>query len=292
MNILPKGIWGNFARRFSFWDNQVNNSWFSIDTHFKGLVVTEILNVQGDLPNNPANGETYILDSDYSVWTWFDETNSWFSENLESFEIFYDLDNGAFYYFDGANIQPLIVNADIIPAGIRMLFYEATAPTGWTLDVTVNDRFVRVSNTAGGSVSGTWNNLSHTHNLNNHTHSVSNHTHTSGSLKFQVGRARSQTTSGNVEVQFYDTSGSFLDILVARDNPSATGVGALYNGVPVSLSTSYTNLFTGGSSSGSTGSAGSGNTGTPSNNNTGTPSGLTHGSTQHAYADFIICSRN
>lgn len=43
-----------------------------------------------------------------------------------------------------------------IPAGTKMLFLQAAAPTGWTQDVTHNDRVLRIVNTAGGGTGGSW----------------------------------------------------------------------------------------------------------------------------------------
>lgn len=45
----------------------------------------------------------------------------------------------------------------LIPAGTKMLFMQAAAPTGWTQDVVYNDRAFRLVNTAGGGVGGTTN---------------------------------------------------------------------------------------------------------------------------------------
>lgn len=87
------------------------------------------------------------------------------------------------------------------PAGTRMPFAQASAPTGWTQDTTdnANNRMLRVVNTAGGGVAGTHspivNNVvpSHTHGFStgsvssDHSHYVSgttsgvgNHTHSMG----------------------------------------------------------------------------------------------------------------
>lgn len=48
------------------------------------------------------------------------------------------------------------LNVAPFPAGTRMLFQQSTAPTGWTKDVSLNDRALRVVSGAvgyGGSVS-------------------------------------------------------------------------------------------------------------------------------------------
>lgn len=39
--------------------------------------------------------------------------------------------------------------------GVKTIFYQSTAPTGWTQDVTNNDALLRVVNTGGGVAAGT-----------------------------------------------------------------------------------------------------------------------------------------
>lgn len=43
-----------------------------------------------------------------------------------------------------------------IPAGTKMLFYQASAPTGWTQDVSQNDKVIRVVSGTGGGTGGSW----------------------------------------------------------------------------------------------------------------------------------------
>lgn len=52
-----------------------------------------------------------------------------------------------------ASIQSTKPNMAI---GTKTLFYQAAAPTGWTLDTAINDRLLRVSNTAGAVTGGSW----------------------------------------------------------------------------------------------------------------------------------------
>jgi hypothetical protein len=72
-----------------------------------------------------------------------------------------------------------------IPPGTKMLFYQDTAPTGWTIDNTLNDKLVFITKgsaaggqTGGGAHStGSWTisgltGPSHTHTGPSHTHSV------------------------------------------------------------------------------------------------------------------------
>lgn len=45
---------------------------------------------------------------------------------------------------------------DAFPAGTKLLFPQAAAPTGWVQDTDVNDRVIRVVSSAGGGTGGSW----------------------------------------------------------------------------------------------------------------------------------------
>lgn len=68
----------------------------------------------------------------------------------------------------------------LIPSGTVMVFYQASAPTGWTA-VAANDKFLRVvtaggtGGTTGGTVAASTS-LAHTHTVASHTHTIA-HTH-------------------------------------------------------------------------------------------------------------------
>lgn len=55
---------------------------------------------------------------------------------------------------NGASWDDLTLPFDIIPTGKKMVFYNAAAPTGWTQDVTNDDRALRVTTGAGGGTGG------------------------------------------------------------------------------------------------------------------------------------------
>ena len=44
----------------------------------------------------------------------------------------------------------------LLPAGTKVVFAQAAAPTGWTQDVSANDRVLRVVSGGGGGVGGSW----------------------------------------------------------------------------------------------------------------------------------------
>lgn len=72
----------------------------------------------------------------------------------------------------GSNIPNLAIES-----GTVMVFFQSTAPTGFTLVNTQNDRVIRVESSGGGVVGGSWiiddlTSPSHTHGMKNHTHAV------------------------------------------------------------------------------------------------------------------------
>jgi len=44
----------------------------------------------------------------------------------------------------------------LIPAGTKMAFFQASVPTGWTQDTSVNDKVLRVVSGTGGGSGGSW----------------------------------------------------------------------------------------------------------------------------------------
>lgn len=77
-----------------------------------------------------------------------------------------------------------LTSLNFIPSGTKMVFYQASAPTGWTA-VAVNDKFLRVvtaagtGGTTGGSIAASAS-LAHTHSISasgTHTHSTPAHVH-------------------------------------------------------------------------------------------------------------------
>jgi len=57
-------------------------------------------------------------------------------------------------FFDAANKG--YVDTAIIPSGTRMVFYQASAPVGWTQLAGVNDRVLRFVDGGGGGAGGSW----------------------------------------------------------------------------------------------------------------------------------------
>ncbi|MHC4757102.1 MAG: hypothetical protein ACYTE8_00435 [Planctomycetota bacterium] len=69
------------------------------------------------------------------------------------------------------------------PAGTKMIFYQDTAPTGWTIDSDPADHLLAIKggaqayNANGGTKAGTWDQANHTHTGPSHTHTMGTHLH-------------------------------------------------------------------------------------------------------------------
>lgn len=88
---------------------------------------------------------------------------------------------------DGNEIQ--LTSAGYInqfPSGTKMVFYQDTAPSGWTIEDTLDDKllFVTKGSSAGGETgggahaTGTWTQPDHVHAGGSHTHVAPSHHHT------------------------------------------------------------------------------------------------------------------
>lgn len=157
--------------------------------------------------------------------------------------------------------------ATVIPSGTKMVFYQASAPVGWTA-VAINDKFLRVvtSGGTGGSTGGT---MAASTDLA-HTHTTGNFTLTSAEIPSHTHRllAGQNASSGWGSEEYGD--GASIGASGAR---AGTGGSAYYASTP------------GGSGSASieaTGSGGAHNHGTSGSTAIGV----------FAYADIIICQKD
>lgn len=75
--------------------------------------------------------------------------------------------SGDLYY--ASNIAWVKVGGAGFESGVKMYFYQNSAPVGWVIDATVTDALIGVKggtssyNIAGGNVAGTWTQPSHSH---------------------------------------------------------------------------------------------------------------------------------
>jgi len=68
--------------------------------------------------------------------------------------------DGKLYHKDGTSSAE--ESGREIPAGTKMLFMQASAPVGWTIDVSFNGRMLHINTASGGSIGGSVNPLSFT----------------------------------------------------------------------------------------------------------------------------------
>ena len=116
-------------------------------------------------------------------------------------------------------------------SGTAMAFFQASAPTGWTQNVTNNDAMMRVVSSSGGGAGGTdsaiLNNKvpSHTHTFSATTNATGNHTHTLFS-KNPGGRYMSSHGGGNEDL----TSSNKTTSTAGSHTHSVSGTSAANSG--------------------------------------------------------------
>ena len=164
------------------------------------------------------------------------------------------------------------VTGTVFTSGTRMLFHQASAPTGWTKSTTNNDRALRVvSGTSGGNQGGDYSFSSRLNStVTTGNGSVSNHTLTDSQipshyhLAFRSGNHGQHRNGSPMTANNYPSSGS--------------GAGNLYESYNIGQSGSVSNV-------GRTSSVGS---------NSGHSHGFTNPSfnLNVAYLDVIIAQKN
>lgn len=107
-------------------------------------------------------------------------------------------------------------------SGVRMMFDQAAAPTGWTLETGLNDRTFLIDSAAGGTNGGTWTISGLT--ASDHTHSV---TPNSSSFPYDTGTANTPAaptavTSGGASALAVSSNGAWRPlhrkIIIAQKN--------------------------------------------------------------------------
>jgi len=201
-----------------------------------------------------------------------------------------------------------------LPTATKVWFWQNTAPTGWTIDVTAAaDAVLAVkagSGTyavAGGSQAGTWTQPNHTHTGGSHTHTVVNHTHTGGSHIHALGYHAHTTPDHTLTISEMPSHNH--GVTVALDRAPGTPGNAVFGDEPYYGSAILYSDYIGGGKAhnhGNTGSGGGGNTNeggvvttsasgaqTTSASGTETTSASATPNTWRPVANVgIICSRN
>ena len=202
-----------------------------------------------------------------------------------------------------------VVSEDYIPNGSVMVFFQASAPTGWTKVTTQNDKTLRVVSGSGGGTGGDWamsagettsevgahthTSAAHTHTGASHTHTSAAHTHAGGSLAAaSASLSTAQMPSHNHTVSINQQGGGGSTKILAYGQgtgtksftTSSTGSGSAHSHGMSGSTASTTPGATGASTPGAGGST------TPGA--TGSANAHTHTIQAPQYIDVIICSKD
>jgi hypothetical protein len=189
-------------------------------------------------------------------------------------------------------------------AGVKMVFIGASAPSGWSLVTTYDDKVLIIQNAAGESTGGNWsvnaagnapalkatstgNVPNHTHNPGSHTHTIATHTH---NHNIAVGNPTGSTYTGGLSPTNNVADTTFF----ATGNYTSANLGRVNGNVPLDFA-----------SAGNVVGSGTLTTSVPSNSNTGDPnttvaitmatalSGtMVSGTYRPSYVNSFICSKN
>jgi len=181
-----------------------------------------------------------------------------------------------------------LTGVEPFPAGTKVVFAQASAPTGWTQDTTNNDKALRVVSGTGGGTGGTHGlssppSTAHTHTGGAHTHSTPSHSHSHTLSAGSHTLSTAEMPSHNHTGRHRNGDGNY------QNNMS-------YNGPWLSSQYSTAGMQnTGGSSSHShslSGSITSGGSGTSGSGGAVATSSASPTAFAPQYVDVIICSKD
>jgi len=172
---------------------------------------------------------------------------------------------------DGSNLT----GVNPFPSGTKMVFYQASAPTGWTQDTTNNDKALRVVSGSGGGTGGTHGlssppSTAHTHSTpsHSHTHTLSAGAHTLSTAEMPSHSHTPRGYSSGSWAYHYDSLHySYTQNPITADGPNTTSTGS---------SSSHSHSLSGSISSGGSGTSGS-----------ASPTAFAP-----QYIDVIVCSKD
>jgi hypothetical protein len=165
-----------------------------------------------------------------------------------------------------------------IPATTKTIYYQAVAPTGWTRDISFNDKFIRIvsagSPGTNGGAYGLGSEAAHTHTGPSHVHSGPSHTHAISTVSGQMS-----TDTGFSPTTAFAISNTSGTVVTNRYIPTGAAVnpeGQHRHDLPTTDS----------SGTADTGAAGTGATGAGSSHT------HTHTSAEHAYSDVLLAAKD
>lgn len=116
-----------------------------------------------------------------------------------------------------------------IPSGSKVWFWQATAPTGWTIDATAADAVLAVKGglssygVDGGLQAGTW-------SQPNHTHTGLSHSHTTGDHVLTIAEMPAHTHTYTKEsTPIGHSGGNSVGVYPATYNTGSTGGNKAHN---------------------------------------------------------------
>jgi len=182
-------------------------------------------------------------------------------------------------------------------AGVKMVFVGSSAPSGWSLVTTYDDRVLVIQNAASESTAGNWsiggtqlaaattgNVPDHSHNTGNHTHTTAAHNHADN---FVVSNATGSTYTGGIQGTNAVADTTFF----------ATGNDAKTNGnttidFNLSGSVSASNALTTGNPNGTPDTGGINANNVDITMSTALSGTMVNGNYRPAYVNAFICSKN
>jgi hypothetical protein len=178
--------------------------------------------------------------------------------------LYSDTDTNEFLRDNGTTWDLIGVN---IATGIKAVFYQAAAPTGWTVVSSLNDRLLYV-NGAGGSTGGAWNDIDvGAPSVGNHRHNVCEAVVSASGFRVAVKMYADTYGSGDAFTIGDDLTVDVTTIAGPQSYGACTSTGSISNGDNLRSSNP--------------------NSGWTTHDHTGT-----HDSSKHAYNKVIICSRD
>lgn len=106
------------------------------------------------------------------------------------------------------------------PSGTKILFYQASAPTGWTIDTSVNDVGVRIVSSNGGGVSGStaFSSIFKSSAINTSSSTINVSNITTGATKLSVSQLASHSHNIQISAYFIDPDNASTPYISPSDD--------------------------------------------------------------------------
>ncbi len=123
-------------------------------------------------------------------------------------------------------------------SGTVMLFYQATAPVGWTINTSLNDKVIMINSASGGVTGGSWT-ISGISTTAGHLHTTAGHT-------LSIAEIPSHNhTVPFVSVSFWSGGSSWHPVVAGTTASSYTGGGGSHTHGDTGTAGAHTHTFDG-----------------------------------------------